>query len=324
MNKNKLQIILMIIGVFVIMSGCGTVQRVTSTDSEIVEKQTQAYCFKDDLGREVTIASHDRTAALIGSFAEVWTLAGGKVSAAVADAWDSFELDLDSDTVNLGSLQNPNAELIIAAQPDFVIASANLEADVSLEPLLTQSGITVAYFDVNEFEDYLHMLDICTDITGRKDLYQQNGVAVAEQIQAILKRVEGYKEEPPKILSLRASGSSVKVKGSTDTVGGEILKDLGCINIADSDESMLDTLSLENIIAANPDYIFLTCQGNDMEKVMQNVDETLTTNPAWASLTAVKEGKYYILDKKLYNQKPNARWGEAYEKLADILYPISS
>ena len=26
------------------------------------------------------------------------------------------------------------------------------------------------------------------------------------------------------------------------------------------------------------------------------------------------------MDQQLYNLKPNARWGEAYEKLAEILY----
>ena len=30
--------------------------------------------------------------------------------------------------------------------------------------------------------------------------------------------------------------------------------------------------------------------------------------------------RYYVLDKSLYNFKPNERWGEAYQKLADILY----
>ena len=44
-------------------------------------------------------------------------------------------------------------------------------------------------------------------------------------------------------------------------------------------------------------------------------------NPAWSGLTAVQEGRVYYLDQKLYNLKPNDRWGEAYEKLADILYP---
>ena len=39
-----------------------------------------------------------------------------------------------------------------------------------------------------------------------------------------------------------------------------------------------------------------------------------------AALRAVEEGRFYTLEHRLYNLKPNARWGEAYEQLADILY----
>ena len=39
--------------------------------------------------------------------------------------------------------------------------------------MLTEAGVTVAYFDVSDFDAYLQMLDICTDITGRKDLYEK-------------------------------------------------------------------------------------------------------------------------------------------------------
>ena len=51
------------------------------------------------------------------------------------------------------------------------------------------------------------------------------------------------------------------------------------------------------------------------------LETTLLNNPAWQSLTAVQEGRYYVMDPNLYNLKPNARWGEAYEQLADVLYP---
>jgi iron complex transport system substrate-binding protein len=50
------------------------------------------------------------------------------------------------------------------------------------------------------------------------------------------------------------------------------------------------------------------------------LDKTLFPNPAWQTLTAVQEGNCYMMDPALYNLKPNARWGEAYEKLAQILY----
>ena len=53
----------------------------------------------------------------------------------------------------------------------------------------------------------------------------------------------------------------------------------------------------------------------------RQLEETLLSDPAWAGLNAVQEGRFYTLEHSLYNLKPNARWGEAYEKLADILYP---
>ena len=54
---------------------------------------------------------------------------------------------------------------------------------------------------------------------------------------------------------------------------------------------------------------------------METLQQTLLNDPAWSGLKAVQEGRFYTLEHSLYNLKPNARWGEAYEKLADILYP---
>lgn len=291
------------------------------TDQQASTQQiVVGYEFEDDLGREVTVEHPKRVAALLGSFADVWMLAGGDVVAAANDSWESLELPLGEDVVNLGSILEPDVEQLIAAKPDLVLASANTDADVELEEVLTQAGITVAYFALSNFDEYLHMLKVCTDITGRADLYEQNGLAVQKQIETVKERIDGRN---PTILFLRASSKDVKAKGSKDNVGGEMLADLGCINIADSDSSLLDDLSMEAIIAADPEYIFVTTQGKDTDAAMKMVEELLTDNPAWASLSAVQNGNYHVLDKKLYHLKPNARWGEAYEKLADILYPVS-
>ena len=80
-------------------------------------------------------------------------------------------------------------------------------------------------------------------------------------------------------------------------------------------------MSIEKIIEQDPDYIFVVLQGSDSTKAEGILQSTLLSNPAWETLTAVKEGRYYVMDPNLYNMKPNARWGEAYEGLADILYP---
>mgnify|MGYP000186332013 FL=1 len=294
-------------------------ENVTEAGNEVTEgaSEENPVTFTDALGRDVTVTSHDRVAAMIGSFADVWLLSGGELVATANESWESLDLDLGDDVVNLGSIQEPNTEALLAVQPDLVIASTNTTSNVEMENMLTEAGVTVAYFDVSNFEQYLNMLDKCTMITGRRDLYKTNGTDVKEQIDTIKSRVDGSN---PKILFIRTSSSSVKAKQSEGSVGGEILKDLGCVNIADSDTSLLDDLSLEAIVVADPDYIFVTTQGNDTDAAIRNIDKLLTSNPAWSSLTAVKQGRYYVLDKKLYNLKPNAKWGEAYKQLADILY----
>ena len=315
-------LIIMVTGLY----GCGTGAAGTSDEDKKAASEgyditagasvDNPYTFTDDYGRSFTVTSHNRVAAMIGSFADIWTSAGGEIVAAANDTWTNFDLGLSESVVNIGGILNPNTELLIAAQPDFVIASCNTDSNIALMSTLENAGITVAYFDVSNFSQYLNMLDHCTMITGRRDLYKTNGEDVKAQIDEV-KRSMG--DNHPKVLFIRAAASSVKAKGSTGSVGGEMLADLGCINIADSDKSLLDDLSLEAIVAADPDYIFVTTQGNDTEAAMKNFDKLVSDNPAWSSLRAVKESRYYVLDKKLYNLKPNAQWGKAYKQLAEIL-----
>ena len=292
----------------------------SSEASDVSQEEAQTVTFTDALGRTVTAGKPERTVSLIGSFADIWCLAGGKDSlvAAADDTWTQFDLGLSESVQNIGAVKEPNTELVLASKPDFVLASINTDANVEMLEILEQAGITVAYFDVSSFEDYLDMLKVCTDLNGRPDLYEQYGEAVQKQVEDACARAEG--KEGSTVLYLRASGSSCKVKGGSGTVLGEMLTALGCVNIADSDTSLLEELSMEAILAADPDYIFIVMQGSDQEKVQQTLDKAVLSSPAWQQLTAVQEGRCYYMDQKLYNLKPNARWGEAYEGLADILY----
>ena len=284
------------------------------------ETAGETLTFTDDLGREVTAPARPRrVAALIGSFAEVWCLAGGRGSLAAAadDAWTGFDLGLGGGVANLGAVKTPSLEALLAAEPDFVLASVNTGANLELEDVLAAAGIPVAYFDVQGFDDYLRMLDVCTELTGARENYEKYGTDVQKEIDAAAARADGSE---PSVLVIRATGVSCKVKAGEGNVLGEMLRDLGCRNVADSDASLLEDLSLEAIIAAEPDYIFAVLQGSDPTDAMATLEQTLLSNPGWSGLKAVREGRFYTLEHELYNLKPNARWGEAYEKLADILY----
>ena len=297
------------------LSACGSQE-----SPESPEVLDSAVTFTDDLGRSITVDSPRRVAPLLGSFAQIWMLAGGTVHATAEDAWDDLNLDLPETAINLGHTKKLSLELLLEAEPDFILASLNTRQQVEWMETLEATGIPVAYFDISDFEDYLRLLDLCTNITGRKELYKENGTAVQKQIEAVVEQSKARleKEAPPTVLSMVASATNVYVKNSQGNVLGEMLHKLGCVNIADSDSLLLENLSLEHILQADPDYIFIVQRGDDEEGMRQYVRQIMLENPAWGQLTAVQNGSVYFMEKNLYNLKPNHRWGEAYEKLEAI------
>ena len=290
-----------------------------TTSSAGAEQSAQGTCtFTDSLGNTVELEQPPkRVAALLGSYAETWLLAGGEVVAVTQDAYDERGLELPEDTVNLGANQQPDLEALFAAEPDLVLLTPDLDGQMGLRDSLEAAGIPAAWFKVETFDDYLNMLKICTDLTGRSDLYQTTGLDIQSEIDAAIASVpEG---EAPTVLLLRAYSSGVRAKNS-DNIAGAILKDLGAANIADSDSGLLEDLQMESILAADPEFIFVTTMGASQEAALESLDELLHSDPAWQTLTAVKEDRVEVLPKDLFHYKPNARWGESYQMLAELMY----
>ena len=310
-----------------LLAGCGAASSAPAPAEPPAAPEAAAYAFTDDLGREVALeAAPRRVAALTGSYADIWCTAGGKdtLTASASDAWTDFDLDLSAGVANLGGAMGVGVEERLASGPDLVLASTNIPSNQEMLPALEAAGIDVAFFSVDTFEDYLRMLKVCTELTGCPENYETCGEAVAAEIEAARGRAAEALagREPEKVLYIRAAASVIKPKGSDGTVLGEMLADLGCVNIADGDQSLLETLSMEAILAADPDKIFIVLQGADPEPARAQLEGEVLSNPAWQQLTAVQEGEVYYMDKDLYHLKPNARWGEAYDRLVEILYGV--
>lgn len=272
----------------------------------------------DSNGTTLPVPEEPRVVSLYGSYAEAWLLAGGQLVGVTQDAIDEQDLDLSQDTSVVGSVKEPNVEEIIALEPDLVILSSDIANQVDLQDTLENAGLLCAYYRVDTFEDYDFMMQQFCAVTGREDLYEKNVTQVQGQIQAV-KTTAAQSETSPSVLLIRAFSTGIKAK-TDDELAGVILKDLGTHNIADDHPSMLEDLSLEEVISADPDYIFVTTMG-DEQKALEYLDSLIEENPAWSELTAVKENHYVVLPKDLFHYKPNNRWGESYEYLAKILYP---
>ena len=273
----------------------------------------------DSNGSQITLdTSAPRVVAAYGSFAEAWLLAGGELVGVTQDALEQRDLGLPEDIAVVGTVKEPNAEEIIALEPDLVLLASDITAQAEIRDVLENAGLACAFFQVDTFADYAFMMEQLCAVTGREDLYEENVTQVGQQIEEAQAKA-ALSSTRPNVLLIRAFSTGIKAK-TDDELAGAILKDLGAHNIADDHPSMLEDLSLEEVIAADPDYIFVTTMG-DEQKALDYLNGLIQQNPAWSELSAVKEDRYVVLPKDLFHYKPNNRWGESYQYLGEILYP---
>lgn len=318
--KKRLALIITLVMFISIFTGCGS-NKVNSKEAitNDVEVTSKTVTFTDARDKSVTIDKKPkRVVCLYNSYLDLWYKCGGEVVGRVDEAKEK-QVEAAESAASVGAPGNPSLEMILSLKPDIVILSSGFKAQMALVDTLEQNNIKVIAFKSELKNDYYKMVRIFTALTEREDLYKKNGYEVKKKIDEIVSKVP--KGNSPKALILFATAKGITTKNSNSMVG-EMLKDLCVINIADGGkENDSNIFSMEKILEENPDYIFVQTMGSDMESIMDRLKKDVESNPAWASLKAVKNGKYFFLDKKLYLYRPNDRYAEAYEGLAQKLYP---
>lgn len=325
-----------------LFTGCGEKQEAASKDNQesaVAENQNQAdkgevletyfdgkikvteatVTFIDSRDEEVTINKNpDKVVGLYASYLDLWYEAGGEIVARLKSRSKIPEAFKNAEEV--GTMTQPNVERILEIQPDLVILRHDMRGQGDLIPIFEENNIPFITINYNNFEEYSYAMRLFTAITNKEDLYQDKVGKVKDEIDNTLTKVPRDKE--PSVLLMFATSKGVSVKLENSFVG-DMLKELGAKNIAYdaklTDEEM-QVFSMEKVLERDPDFILVQTMG-DIEKIKDRLVKDVEENPAWRSLTAVKEGRYIILPKDLYLYKPNARYAEAYKGLAEILYP---
>lgn len=305
--RNRIRIIALSLAAMLLLSACAT-RLVTVPEYK---------SFTDDAGREITLYSKpQRIAVLMSSLAEVWTLSGGKVDITVGESVSRGFAAAEAVLVDLGAGKAINTELLINAKPDFVICSADIAAQYEAALLLEDTGTPSACFRIESFEDYLRVLSLFCEINENTTAYEKYGTEVATQVWLMR---EMARDDGKSALFLRAgsTSSSVKAKTSEEHFAARMMTELSVGNIADDAPIIVDSLSIEEIILRDPDFILISTMG-DEDAAKRNIEE-MFSRPEWKTLSAVKDKKYVFLPKELFHYKPNARWGEAYDFLVDFI-----
>ncbi|MDO4500107.1 MAG: ABC transporter substrate-binding protein [Erysipelotrichaceae bacterium] len=305
----KKLLVVLFLGLMV-LSGC--------QKKEEVVNNSYYYSFTDSLGNEVVLEKKpERVAVLFSSYAEIWTLAKGEVVATVGDSVTRGFVKEGVELVNDGAGLKIDNEKLIASNPDFLIVTADLSAQVEAYNMLKDMGVPCAAFREENIDDYLSILKIFTDINECPEVYEEYGVKVKEEADKIISDNKG---DGPSYLFIRAGSAfnSTRAKTAEDHFACVMIDELGAKNIVEPGNLLTDELSLEEIVNKDPDIILIVCQGkgNDSQLYM----ESLLKEDGWKDLKAVLNNNYYFVEKDLFNYKPNQKWAAAYKALADILY----
>ena len=316
---NKKSIIISVVFVVVLILSLGAFESVRPQQED--DGIFYFHQFEDFSGEKVTLTSKpQKVAVLFSSLADVWKIAGGEVAITVGESVERAICSDDVLLVDSGAGKTIDVEMLLAYEPDLVIYSLDVEAQVKAASVLKNSKIPVAGMRIDSVEDYMKALTICTSLLDNEDALNKYGEDVLKEIDDIKmkSRLSSYM---PSVLFIRSgsSASSAKAKKASDNFAAKILEDLGCINIADEAEILLEGLSIEEILLKDPDHIFVSIMGD--EEAGKAYVESLLSSESWKELSAVRNGKVHYLPKELFHYKPCEQWAESYKYIFEILYP---
>ncbi|MBO5515439.1 MAG: ABC transporter substrate-binding protein [Schwartzia sp.] len=271
----------------------------------------------DDLGREVTLAKKpERIVVTSASFLEPLHAVGGDV---VGRPDSKSTPDWAKDKTSIGRVYNVDLEKLLACAPDLVIANKGMNEKL-LQPLEINK-IPCVVVDMKNYEEVKNEVRIFSQITGEKEKGDALIRSMDDKIKAIADRIPKEKRRVA-ILHSTAQGLSVQLDTS---IAGSTAKMLGFENVASGMKALEGNpdaapYSIETLVEQNPEIIFVTSMGK-IDEVKRGMEETISLNPAWQTIPAVKNGKMFYLSQEHFLLSPGIEYPAAVEEMAKQVYP---
>jgi cobalamin transport system substrate-binding protein len=269
--------------------------------------------LSDGLGREVKLAAPaQKIVSLAPSNTEILFAIGAGSQVMGRDNLSDYP-EAASAATDIGSaFEALNTELIVSLKPDLVLAAEINTADQvkALEDL----GITVYYLkNPTTLEELYTNLEIVAQLTGRETEAATLIDDLKARVAAVDEKIATVTEKPTAFYELDATDPAKPYTVGKGTFITLLIERAGGQNIAgDLDE--YPQLSLEQVVAADPDFIIL---GDSAYGI---TPESVATRPGWDGLSAVTNNQVFPFDDNLLS-RPGPRLVEGLEALAKLLHP---
>ncbi|MEU0520441.1 ABC transporter substrate-binding protein [Streptosporangium sp. NPDC006007] len=207
---------------------------------------------------------------------------------------------------------NPDLNQILSYRPSIVILSERAPASGmnSVGPALTAKGVKVLIEPAPEdVEGVYRQIQKIGAETGREEGAEKLASTMRKRIGEIVRRTT----KAATVRSYYHELDNTYYSATSNTFIGSIYAMFGLRNIADkfdSEGSGYPKLSAKNVVAANPDIIFLA----DTNCCGQNA-ATVAARPGWEKISAVRDKRIVAL-----NDDIASRWGP---RLVDLVQVIS-
>lgn len=274
--------------------------------------------IRDAMGREVTLTKKpERIVVTSASFLEPLHEVGGDVVGRPDSKTKMPEYAKDKASV--GKVYQIDVEKVLACEPDLVIVNKGMNE--KLVDTLESNGIQTVVLDMKSYDDVKNEVQVLAQITGEPQKGEQLIHDMDAKIQAIKDKIP-QDAHRVSILHTTNQGLSVQLEGS---IAGCTARLLGWDNVAAGMTPLEKNpdaapYSLETLVEQNPEILFITSMGK-LEEAKAGMEQTMTENPAWQTVDAVKNGRVYYLPQDLFLLSPGIHYPEAVETMAKCVYP---
>ena len=234
-------------------------------------------------------------------------------------AVDKYSADVEgvSEDIPKIDFRNPDAEAIIALNPDIVIASGHNKAgDEDPFALIKEAGIPVAYIPSSYSIDGIYGdIEFIANLTGTEKEGEELINSMKEDVESI-KAIGDTITDKKSVYFEIGAGSGLYTFGN-ETFLNEMIETIGAINIF-GDENSWITVTPEAVIDANPDVILANSPGTN-EAGLTAVED-IVSREGWDTVTAVKNGDVYQIDKNS-SSRASQNIIKALKEMAKAVYP---
>ena len=268
--------------------------------------------YTDDMGRGVVIDEVPQRIVCFGpSITEIaFALGLGELVVGVDDFSDYPE---EAQALpKVGSSFAPSLESLVALAPDLVLTLEHEQFNSELEAM----GIKYLILDPKDIDNILTNIELVGAVTDSAD----EAAALVESMEEVIADVEERVAGAPPVsvfFIVDATDPTLPWTAGPGSFIDTLISLAGGENVAGDAPYQWPQFSIEEVVSADPDIIIVQTMFGGIPTISI---EDLQAHPIWGEVSAVSQGRVYLIDGDLVSRS-GPRIVGGLEALARVIHP---